>query len=200
MFCQKCGTENKDGAAFCNSCGADLRLAPIGQSSSEKPAPKHGILYRFAVVVVVIFVLFIGIAIVMDIAGMDQGVSQSSTPPVLTTAQIKSQAQSISVANLMRYPDTYKNSIVHFRGKVVQVQNLYGNNYYLRMDTKSDQYLGYFGDTIYIDYQGDRLLEDDVIDVWGKFAGLKSYTAVLGNEITLPEINSLHVEMVKAST
>ncbi len=29
MFCQKCGMENKDGAAFCNSCGADLRIAPV---------------------------------------------------------------------------------------------------------------------------------------------------------------------------
>lgn len=25
MFCQKCGTENKDDATFCNKCGADLR-------------------------------------------------------------------------------------------------------------------------------------------------------------------------------
>jgi len=25
MFCQKCGTENKDDAVFCNKCGADLR-------------------------------------------------------------------------------------------------------------------------------------------------------------------------------
>ena len=29
MFCQKCGAEYKDGAAFCNSCGADLRIAPV---------------------------------------------------------------------------------------------------------------------------------------------------------------------------
>ena len=29
MFCQKCGAENKDGAAFCNSCGVDLRIAPV---------------------------------------------------------------------------------------------------------------------------------------------------------------------------
>jgi uncharacterized membrane protein YvbJ len=24
MFCQKCGTENKDDAVFCNSCGAEI--------------------------------------------------------------------------------------------------------------------------------------------------------------------------------
>ena len=29
MFCQKCGKENSNDAAFCNSCGADLRRAPI---------------------------------------------------------------------------------------------------------------------------------------------------------------------------
>jgi len=34
MFCQKCGAENKDGAAFCNSCGASLRL--------DAPAPTPG--------------------------------------------------------------------------------------------------------------------------------------------------------------
>ena len=28
MFCQKCGVENKDGAAFCNSCGAVLSATP----------------------------------------------------------------------------------------------------------------------------------------------------------------------------
>jgi uncharacterized membrane protein YvbJ len=33
MFCQNCGAENKNGSAFCNSCGADLRLAPIMKES-----------------------------------------------------------------------------------------------------------------------------------------------------------------------
>jgi hypothetical protein len=28
MFCQKCGAENPDGAAFCNSCGAALKPVP----------------------------------------------------------------------------------------------------------------------------------------------------------------------------
>ena len=36
MFCQKCGAENKEGAAFCNSCGANLSLvaAPVPGSES----------------------------------------------------------------------------------------------------------------------------------------------------------------------
>jgi hypothetical protein len=120
--------------------------------------------------------------------------------PTLSVEQLKSQSQSISYANLMRYSDNYTNSVVYFEGRVVQVSQIDGDNYHLRIDTKSDKYLGYFDDTIYVDYTGERLLEDDIIDVWGKFVGLKTYTAVLGNEITLPEINALHVEMVKAKT
>lgn len=35
MFCQKCGTENKEGAAFCNSCGADL--FPVALTPTQTP-------------------------------------------------------------------------------------------------------------------------------------------------------------------
>jgi uncharacterized membrane protein YvbJ len=34
MFCQKCGKENKEGAAFCNACGAPL--IPVITSSKDK--------------------------------------------------------------------------------------------------------------------------------------------------------------------
>jgi hypothetical protein len=138
--------------------------------------------------------------------GLSTGSSSSSSSgsqpisiPTLTTVQIKSQAQSISEATLMRNSEKYSNSLVYFRGSVVQVQNIEGNDYYLRIDTKQDPLFGYNGGTIYVDYNGDRLLEGDIVDVWGKFVGLKTYTAVLGNEITLPEINTLHLEMVKAN-
>jgi uncharacterized membrane protein YvbJ len=34
MFCQKCGKENTDGAAFCNSCGA--LIVTVGASPKNK--------------------------------------------------------------------------------------------------------------------------------------------------------------------
>jgi uncharacterized membrane protein YvbJ len=35
MFCQNCGAENKEGAAFCYSCGAGLRL--VAKAPEELP-------------------------------------------------------------------------------------------------------------------------------------------------------------------
>ena len=34
MFCNKCGAENKDGAAFCSKCGAQLRMTQVNNTSS----------------------------------------------------------------------------------------------------------------------------------------------------------------------
>ncbi len=35
MFCQKCGTENKDDASFCSKCGNTL-IIPVEKTSVEK--------------------------------------------------------------------------------------------------------------------------------------------------------------------
>jgi hypothetical protein len=96
----------------------------------------------------------------------------------------------------MRNNENYIGTIVYYRGGISQVQQVSGDNYVLRIATKESEYLGYMDDVIWVNYQGTRLLEDDIVDVWGKVIGLKSYTAVLGNEITIPDLNSLHLELV----
>ena len=62
-------------------------------------------------VIVVIFIVLIAAA------SLSQSGSRTQTS-ALTTSQIKSQAQNISYSNLMRSSDTYKNSIVYFRGQI----------------------------------------------------------------------------------
>ena len=48
MFCQKCATQNVDGASFCRSCGANIRLIPhaltgtLSQAvDSDGPRSRH---------------------------------------------------------------------------------------------------------------------------------------------------------------
>ena len=51
----------------------------------------------------------------------------------------------------------------------------------------------YWEDTIYATVEipegEDRILEDDIITIWGTCDGLYSYTSVLGSSVSLPKID-----------
>jgi len=132
---------------------------------------------------------------IIFISGCVQEESSTKTP-TMSVEEIKSSALTISYDDLMRNNENYVGEVAYYRGEVVQVSEIYGDKYVLRVATKQEPYIGYFKDVIWVNYKGKRLLEDDIIDVWGRVKGLKTYTAVLGNEITIPEIDSLHVELV----
>ena len=151
-----------------------------------------------------ILAILIGVAGIAFIVGEYSALGTGSTTSQFsswTPSQIQNQAQNISYTDLMRSPDAYKNTIVYYRGQILEVQNVYGNQYMLRIATKGQQYLGqslgYTDDIIYVDYNGDntgdRPVVGDIVDLWGNFVGLKTYTAVLGNQITIPEINKLYM-------
>ena len=197
-FCPTCGKQLEfENAEICPSCGVRIPTTAPTVTKPESTTDKIKSAGKW------IAICCGGIILLMVIAAFVYGMSgnSSSTPAsTLSISQIKSQAQAIPYNSLMRNPENYKNTLVGFKGKIVQVQNTYGDNYLLRVATKNIDYIGYFEDVIYVNYKGNRLLEDDIVDVYGTFVGLKSYTAVLGNEITLPEINSLYIEIVDAKT
>ncbi|WP_160723396.1 zinc ribbon domain-containing protein [Isachenkonia alkalipeptolytica] len=132
-------------------------------------------------------------------------VSAAQLPPDLATthdmeisiADYKAQSNTIPYEDLIRETDKYVGEIVHYTGEVVEVQEL-RNNVYLRVNvTKGD--FGFYTDTIWVNYifeEGEkRIIEDDMVNLWGEIKGRKTYTAVLGNRITIPEINARKVEL-----
>lgn len=100
----------------------------------------------------------------------------------------------ITYKEIARNPDDYKGKKVKFTGYVKQVLEGYIYND-MRMSTS-----GKYDDIIYATYRTSlvdgRLLEDDHITIYGAVSGLKSYTAVLGNTITLPEISIDRIEIL----
>lgn len=125
-------------------------------------------------------------------------IKETTTLAVTTTVldeQAKSeymaQCETITFKELARNPDSYVGKKLKIKGEVIQVSE--GSvTTSLRINMTQGSY-GYWTDTIYatvvIPDGNDRILEDDIITIYGECAGSYTYTATSGASITLPKIN-----------
>lgn len=101
-----------------------------------------------------------------------------------------------SYKDLLRNPSEYRGKKAYFFGKVLQTIGSY--NYRVGIDCKKYQYIdGYSCDnTIYVTYFGDtRLIEDDMVEMWGTMSGTETYTTVLGSSVTLPKFSAQYINI-----
>lgn len=113
---------------------------------------------------------------------------------------IKEQARGVEYESLARNPDTHVGKIVVFQGQVVQVVED-GNDVLFLVDTYFDQNFGYDGDTVYLTYEREdgemRILEGDLINLYGEYQGLVSYETIWGQQVTIPQIQASFIEMTE---
>lgn len=107
----------------------------------------------------------------------------------------------IAYDDLARNPDKHKGQSFKFTGEVIQVaEPTFGNTVALRINVTKDEY-DFYTDTIYatvtVPDGSDRILEDDIITVYGDCEGLYSYESVLGQKISLPKISIKYYEINK---
>ncbi len=122
--------------------------------------------------------------------------SESSDSEVV----VKFSSITVLYDDLFRHNEKYIDKIVYFKGKIIQVAGSEGNDYVLRVATKAFHSGDYLEDVIIVHYTGERLLEGDLIDIWGRVEGLVTYEAVFGNEITVPSLLALHTELKQKDT
>ena len=140
--------------------------------------------------------LFVLTMIIGALFSPSSSTAKSAGTSSLTVDQLKSTAMIVSYDDLFRNNEQYIGKIVRIRGKIIQSQNS-GNEYVFRVATKPEYY---YENIIYLNYNGSRFIEGDLIDIWGRVDGLKTYSAVLGNSVTVPEITSNHLELVPQAT
>lgn len=194
--CKSCGAEIAKSAKVCPNCGA----------KNKKPIFK-----RWWVWLIVVVLIFAAIGSCED-SGTTNEKGQSSSQveqdqqkeevqenkePELTEDEYKAACVAVPYENLARDPDSYRLEKVQFYGQIVQVIDGNDGSVELRVNTSNDGY-GWYDDTIYVSYQykeGElRLLEDDLISVYGTSQGLLSYTSTLGGKITIPSVNAKYID------
>lgn len=101
--------------------------------------------------------------------------------------------QDINYKNVARDPDAYVGVKMKCTGKALQVSE---------SDTETDVRLatdGDYDDVVMVGFEPSildvRVLEDDELTVYGTCVGLITYSAVLGNEVSIPAIYADKVEI-----
>ena len=183
LYCQKCGTKYSRFFRKCPNCGA------------KHAQPFYNRWWFW--ILAIFFFLFMYAQTIPN----NQGTMESAVPtaqPVISAEEYKASCESVSYIDLSRNPNNYVGQNAVFTGQVVQVQEN-GNAVTLRINVTKDKY-GMWDDTCYIDYQRkdsneSRILENDIVTVYGTIKGIKSYTAVLGNQISIPHIVAEYIDI-----
>jgi len=211
-FCPTCGKQLEfENAEICPSCGVRIQptssnsIKPENTTDKVKSAGKWiAICCGGIILLVIISSVFSYIVLGPEYFKSESVTGRQPSVPLTPTIdpiiQIKSNAQIIPYDDLFRYNEKYIGDTVYYRGEILQISPIYGDNYVLRVATKQGQYVGYIEDVLYVNYKGSRYLEGDTIDLWGKVDGLESYSAVLGNTITIPKVTALHTELVSKAS
>ncbi len=108
----------------------------------------------------------------------------------------KDSCKTYSYNTIARDPDKYKYKYAKFTGKVVQVMED-GDEYTLRVNVTKTRW-GY-DDTILVLYtrkdKESRLLEDDIITLYGILGGTYTYESIMGASITVPLMYAEYVTL-----
>jgi len=96
-----------------------------------------------------------------------------------------SQCESVKYSDVERNPDNYDGKKVRITGKVIQVSEGWFDSVTLRVDCGGNVWL-----VSYSREEGEgRILENDSITCYGECTGVRSYTTVLGSQVTVPSLD-----------
>lgn len=138
-------------------------------------------------------ILLVGIIVVL-VSQQDTSPPSGSTKP--TREVVEAKARTLTYEQLFRYNEKYIGEYVVLKGKVVQ---LIDDGKAFRLATRYDSVLQtYWEDDVYVSgYSGERLMEDDIVRVYGQVKGLFSYITVLGAKRTIPWVVALYVDRLR---
>ncbi len=207
MKCKNCNKSIGSNVKFCWNCGAEQEVKKKGLSAGA----------IVGIVFLSIFIFFVCLMMISVVISFGQnGVfSQDQTTPSSTTTiqqtpqqetpeqlaakeqEYKEGCKTYSYKELARNPRNYIGETVKLTGEVIQVQEGYFNGVTLRVNITKNEY-DFYEDTVYVEYtypssNSSKILEGDIITIYGEFKGEETYLAVLGNTVTIPSVEAKYI-------
>lgn len=200
--CKHCGAEIAASAKVCPQCGG-----------KNKP-PIYKRWWFIAIIVLIVLSAIGGSGSSSDgSASSSKSTSKASTSTASSVASVvpeiseddyKAECQTVDYKELCRYPEKYEGTKIVVKVKVSQIidANFSGSEKAWRTYTDNSGYGFYADDEYYmLDKRGGdavKILEDDIITVYGEFTGLEKITrALTGTTDELPRIEVKYADLAK---
>lgn len=209
MICKKCGQVFDDNFNNCPNCGESAN----GKiKKNKKPIFKK---WWFWLIIIILVIGIIGAAgDSSDTSSTTDKNEEKTTQEQLineTTEEITTElateatdyrenCTSVGYKDIARMPDNYKGMDIYFSGQVMQViESSFSNSVEYRIGVTEDEY-GFWDDVVYVTYKlpegAPRILEEDIVTFYGVCQGTYTYSAVLGNNITIPSVDAKIIDII----
>lgn len=219
MYCKNCGEELVDGLDICPFCKTPViedkklykkQMEYYNNLYNRRNYARHNVSQSHPVLITLL--LIIGIMLFIYICGngyeLSTNGSETSNEKIFALQKEDrstyiAKCSTISYDSLARNPNQYKGNNYTFTGKVIQVMEN-NNEITLRVNVtpKRYEYINetFYEDTILVNYKysssyESKILEDDIITIYGKSMGTYTYEAILGNSVTIPMINAMYIDV-----
>gem|GEM_PF-3165662 len=191
--CPACKATNSPSAKHCIECGHWLldtihEAKPIMWKNQIRKS-KKSIFKRWWFWLIAAFIVFV---IIPGLA------NNQSSVPTSSLDEIMASAVEIPYDDLARNAKQLIGHEVHYVGTVIQVIE---SPPVLRINIaklKPGEFIS-ANEIIYITRKDNagRVLENDTVEIWGTVKGLKTYTPWTGAPITIPEVTSHYLVVIK---
>lgn len=199
--CKHCGAEIAASAKVCPQCGG-----------KNKP-PIYKRWWFIAIIVLIVLSAIGGSGSSSDgsassskstsKASASAASSVASVVPEISEDDYKAECQTVDYKELCRYPEKYEGTKIVVKVKVSQIidANFSGSEKAWRTYTDNSGYGFYADDEYYmLDKRGGdavKILEDDIITVYGEFTGLEKITRALTSTTDeLPRVEVKYADLV----
>lgn len=200
--CKHCGAEIAASAKVCPHCGG----------KNKPPIYKR---WWFIAIIVLIVLSAIGgsgsssnssasSSKATSKASASTASSVASVAPEISEDDYKAECQTVDYKELCRYPEKYEGTKISVKVKVSQIidANFSGSEKAWRTYTDNSGYGFYADDEYYmLDKRGGdavKILEDDIITVYGEFTGLEKITRALTSTTDeLPRIEVKYADLAE---
>lgn len=146
-----------------------------------------------------IFAVFMFLSIMFPNEG-NQNENSYTQEETLSKEEYQELCEEYTYKEIARNPDDFEGEYIVFTGEVIQVQEGIGDSITLRVNMTENEY-GYYEDTVYCTYsysdEDSKILEDDIIKIYGECQGDTSYTSILGQKVTLPKIEIKYFDLIE---